>query len=507
MDAPESRRDYFDCDVLLVGAGIMSATVGVMLKELDPTLRIEVFERLDRAAGESTHARNNAGTGHSALCELNYTPMLDDGTVDIKKAIKVMECFEVSKQFWAWLVHRGAIGSPDSFIRSVPHISFVTGDTDVEFLRRRHEALVRSHLFQGMEYSESWEELHAWMPLVMGTRKAHEPVAATRSTLGTDVNFGELACAIFDHLRRAHRVEPWFNHEVTALEQRPDKRWNVTIKDATLDIERKVHAKFVFIGAGGGALELLEDSDIVEGHGYGGFPVSGQWLVCKNPDVVRRHSVKVYGKAKVGTPPMSVPHLDARFIDGENVLLFGPFAGFSTKFLKEGSYLDMVLSVTPENLLPMLSAGIHNMALTRYLIQEVSKSFEERIEALREFIPDAREEDWELSVAGQRVQVIKRDPETGGKLEFGTEIVSAKDNTLAALLGASPGASTSVSIALDLLDDCFPEEMQTPTWQAKLREMIPSFGHKLAQDEVLAKRARARSHDILRLTCHEKVRG
>lgn len=498
-DSQRGAPAHFDCDVLLVGAGIMSATVAVMLKELDPTLRIEIFERLDCAAAESSHARNNAGTGHSALCELNYTPLREDGTVDIKKAVKVMECFEVSKQFWAWLVERGAVEAPDTFIRSVPHISFVTGEEDVAFLRRRHEALTASHLFRGMEYTERWEELCAWMPLMMGARLPHEPVAATRSTLGTDVNFGELTCAMLTHLKKAFRVEPWFNHEVTSLVQRDDKRWDVTIEDASLDIERHVYAKFVFIGAGGGALELLEESDIIEGHGYGGFPVSGQWLVCKNPEVVAKHGAKVYGKAKVGTPPMSVPHLDARYIDGENVLLFGPFAGFSTKFLKKGSYMDWVQSVTPENLLPMLSAGIHNVALTKYLLQEVSKSFGERIEALREFIPDAKEEDWELAVAGQRVQVIKRDPEEGGKLEFGTEIVSAKDNSLAALLGASPGASTSVSIALDLLEDCFPEQMATPAWQEKLRQMIPSFGVHLLHDERLAERARKRSHEALRL--------
>lgn len=499
IEPPQSRRDYFDCDVLIVGAGIMSATVALMLKELDPSLSVEIFERLDHPAGESTHARNNAGTGHAALCELNYTPEREDGTIDVTKAHKVMECFEVSKQFWAWVVEHGAVSHPRSFIRSIPHMSFVTGAKDVSFLKRRHEALVASHLFEDLEYSEDVEVLRKWMPLVMESREVTEPMAATRSLSGTDVNFGELTCAMLGHLARCHRVEPWFRHEVRELEQRADKRWNVVIHDASLDIERKVHAKFVFIGAGGGAIELLERSDIVEGDGYGGFPVSGQWLVCTNDDVAARHAVKVYGKAKVGTPPMSVPHLDARFIDGKHVLLFGPFAGFSTKFLKEGSYFDLARSVTPENLLPMLHAGIHNVPLTRYLLQEVSKSFEERIEALREFMPDARLEDWELSIAGQRVQIIKRDESAGGKLEFGTEIVSAKDNTLAALLGASPGASTSVSIALDLLEDCFPEQMATPAWKAKLREMIPSFGKKLGDDASLTREVRTRSHTLLGL--------
>lgn len=488
-----------ECDALLVGAGIMSATVAVFLKELEPSMRVEIFERLAKPALESTHARNNAGTGHSALCELNYTPMKPDGSVDVKKAVRVMEDFEVSKQLWAWLVATHDVVSPRAFIRSVPHMSFVTGADDVAYLRARHAALAAHPLFRDLAYSEDPAQLEAWMPLVMRGRQPGEPIAATRSTLGTDVNFGVLTRAMFGHLRSAHRVDPWFEHEVTSLEREKDGRWLATIDDTSLGIERRVRAEFVFLGAGGGALELLDDSDIVEGEGYGGFPVSGQWLVCKHPDVIARHAAKVYGKAKVGSPPMSVPHLDSRYIDGQKQLLFGPFAGFSTKFLKEGSYLDLPLSLSIDNLVPMLAAGIRNVPLTRYLISEVTKSFAERIETLREFVPDAREEDWELSIAGQRVQVIKRDEAQGGKLEFGTEIVSAKDNSLAALLGASPGASTSVAITLDLLLDCFPERWETEAWQSKLRAMIPSFGKRLSDDDALARRVRESSHQRLGL--------
>jgi malate dehydrogenase (quinone) len=494
-------EEHFECDVLLVGAGIMSATVATLLKELDPSLRVEVFERLDRVAAESSDAKNNAGTGHAALCELNYTSERPDGSVDIQKALKVMESFEVSKQFWGWLVQQGELPPPDTFIHSVPHMSFVTGDEDVAFLKRRHGALSTSHLFRGMQYSADRAVLKDWMPLVMQSRDASETVAATRSTLGTDVDFGELTRGFFQHLKVHCKVEPWFQHEVKHLHQsdRDDHHWVAEITDKTLELTRKVHAKFVFIGAGGGALGLLEDSEIAEGDGYGGFPVSGEWLVCNNPDVIAKHSAKVYGKAKVGTPPMSVPHLDARYIEGKRSLLFGPFAGFSTKFLKEGSFLDLPLSITAENILPMISAGLHNLPLTRYLISEVTKSFDERIEALREFVPEAKPEDWETSIAGQRVQVIKRDGKGGGKLEFGTEIISAKDNTLAALLGASPGASTSVTIALDLLADCFPEKMATEAWQSKLREMIPSYGQALAENEPLATAVRYESHARLAL--------
>jgi malate dehydrogenase (quinone) len=487
-------------DVLLIGAGIMSATVGLLLKELDPALRIVAFERLTRVAGESSDARNNAGTGHAALCELNYTPEGADGTIDTRKAVKIMEAFEVSKQFWAYLTEQRCVKSPGEFIRSVPHMSFVTGEADVGFLRRRYDALQGCHLFQEMQYSEDRAQLAEWMPLVMGSREAGEPVAATRSTLGTDVDFGAITRAMFARFEAMPGADLFLDHDVRALEQDPEGFWHVRVQDEELDAALKYRAKFVFIGAGGGALELLDASDIAEGAGYGGFPVSGQWLVCKNPKVIERHHAKVYGKAKVGAPPMSVPHLDSRFMDGERALLFGPFAGFSTKFLKEGSLLDMPLSVTADNLVPMLAAGIRNVPLTKYLIEQVLQGFDEKLSALREFLPDAVADDWELAVAGQRVQVIKKDEALGGKLEFGTEIISAKDNSVAALLGASPGASTSVSIALELLEDCFPERMKSPEWQQKLTRMIPSFGKKLADDTALTARVRAWTAACLGLT-------
>jgi malate dehydrogenase (quinone) len=490
MRARDEAGGAEECDVLLVGAGIMSATVGLLLKELDPTLRVAVYERADRVAAESSDARNNAGTGHSALCELNYTPEGPDGAVDVRKAVKIMECFEVSKQLWAYLVERGGVDDPAAFIRSVPHLSFVRGDGDAEYLLRRFTALQSCPLFHGMKYSEAPEDLAAWMPLVMAARDPGERVAATYSDLGTDVDFGALTRAIFAYLGRAHGVTVRLDHEVKSLAQGDDGRWAVRVHDERADERREVRARFVFIGAGGGALDLLNESDIPEGDGYGGFPVSGQWLVCKNPAVVARHHAKVYGKAAVGAPPMSVPHLDSRVIEGRRELMFGPFAGFSTRFLKEGSYLDLPLSLTPDNLLPMIGAGIRNLALTRYLIEQVLLGFDEKVAALREFVPDASADDWELTVAGQRVQVIKKDETHGGRLEFGTEIISARDNTV---------ASTSVSIALDLLADCFPEGMATAAWQVKLREMIPSYGRPLAAEPEFAKQVRARTHARLGL--------
>jgi malate dehydrogenase (quinone) len=277
------------------------------------------------------------------------------------------------------------------------------------------------------------------------------------------------------------------------------------VKNTATGDRRKLQAKFVFIGAGGGSLPLLIKSEIPEGKGFGGFPVSGQWLRCKNREVIEKHNAKVYGKASVGAPPMSVPHLDTRMIEGKKELLFGPYAGFSTKFLKYGSYLDLPLSIKFNNIRPMLSAGIKNIPLTKYLIDQVRQSPEDRLEALKEYLPAAKIEDWELEIAGQRVQVIKKDEKEGGVLEFGTEVVSAADGSIAALLGASPGASTAVSIMLDLLKRCFPEKANTNEWQTKLKQMIPSYGRSLATDAKLCAEVRKRTSEILKLQFAEPV--
>jgi malate dehydrogenase (quinone) len=495
-----AKKPNKKADVVLIGAGIMSATLGIMLKKFQPHLTIEIFERLDMIAGESSDAWNNAGTGHSALCELNYTPELEDGTIDCKKAVTIDESFEVSRQFWAYLVEQRIISSPESFIRSIPHMSFVWGEENVEYLRKRHAALTKYHPFRSMQYSEDHTQLNAWMPIMMEGRDPKQAVAATKMDIGTDVNFGALTRALLDYLDDLEGVNIHLHHEVESIERAENEDWNIGVKDLEKDEERVIDAKFVFIGAGGGSLHLLEKSEIPEGKGFGGFPVSGQWLKCINPDVIERHHAKVYGKASVGAPPMSVPHLDSRMIDGQKALLFGPYAGFSTKFLKNGSYFDLPTSIKWSNLIPMVSAGLHNIPLTKYLIHEVMQSEEEKLEALRNFMPTAKMEDWEIEIAGQRVQVIKKDEEHGGVLEFGTEIVSSADGSLAALLGASPGASTSVSIMLNVIRKCFPEQMNSPEWQTVAKEMIPSFGQPLVNNPALCDEVRAWTSKVLKLT-------
>ncbi|WP_142683898.1 malate:quinone oxidoreductase [Chitinophaga polysaccharea] len=486
-------------DVVLIGAGIMSATLGMLLKELEPGLTIAIFERLDVAAAESSDAWNNAGTGHSAFCELNYTPQKQDGSVDIKKAVNIAEQFEVSRQFWSYLVENNIISNPHDFIQSVPHMSFVWGEENVDYLRKRYNALQQCHLFKTMEYSEDPEKLKNWMPLVMKGRDASQKVAATHMEMGTDVNFGALTRALFGHLEKMEGVTMHFNHDVRDFKKEDDGSWTIKVKNRGTREKQSVNTKFVFIGAGGGSLPLLEKSDIPEGKGFGGFPVSGQWLRCNNPEIIEQHRAKVYGKASVGAPPMSVPHLDTRMIDGQRALLFGPYAGFSTKFLKNGSFMDLPLSIKANNIVPMVSAGLDNIPLTKYLIAQVRQKPEDRLEALREYFPEAKMEDWELEIAGQRVQVIKKDPEHGGILEFGTEVVSAADGSIAALLGASPGASTAVSIMLNLLKRCFNEDVETEAWQIKLKKMIPSYGQSLLNNPALCDELRVWTTQVLEL--------
>ena len=489
-------KPYYD--VVLIGGGIMSATLGTLLHELDPTLNIIIFERLGRFARESSAAWNNAGTGHSAFCELNYTPQKEDGSIDISKAENIAEQFEISKQFWSYLVSKNYIDNPKDFINSCPHMSLVFGKDDAEFLRKRHEKMTHSQLFKGMEFTMDHDKLREWIPLIMSKRKDSEVLAATKMDMGTDVNFGSLTRKMGRFLAEDSNVDVYLYHDVKDIDPREDGKWNLKVKDRLHSRLYDIAAGFVFIGAGGYALPLLDSSDIPESEGYGGFPVSGQWLVSHNPDLIAKHQAKVYTQATVDAPPMSVPHLDLRIIDGKKALLFGPFAGFSTKFLKEGSYLDLPESVNLKNIRSLFGAWWHNLPLTQYLVRQVAMTKVQRMQHLREFVKDAKEEDWELKVAGQRVQIIKKNDKEGGKLEFGTEVVVNKNGTIASLLGASPGASTAAFAMLQVLEKCFPDKVANE-WKEKLIEIIPTYGQSLAENPELTESIRKVTKEKLEL--------
>jgi malate dehydrogenase (quinone) len=489
--------DSANPDVVLVGGGIMSATLAALIGVVAPQWSVTVFESAPDVAGESSDAWNNAGTGHAALCELNYTPAGPDGRVDPAKAVTINEQFQVSRQFWAHMVRAGMTGSPKEFITPVPHLSFVTGEDGRAYMRTRHSALAAQPLFEGLEYTEDAAELAEWLPLMMAGRDPDQIVAATRSAAGTDVNFGALSRLLLDDAT-GRGVAVHCNQRVEALAKETDGRWKVTVQDTVTGEHRTVRARFVFVGAGGGALPLLQSAGIPEIRGFGGFPVSGRFLRTTSAELVSRHQAKVYGQAAVGAPPMSVPHLDLRLIDGDHSLLFGPYAGFSPRFLKAGSVFDLPRSVRANNLGSMLGVARTELALTRYLIGELLQSPTARHQTLTDFVPEADERDWDMITAGQRVQVIKRDPATGrGMLQFGTELIVGGDGTIAGLLGASPGASTAASAMLTLLERCFPDRMSA--WRPALQEAIPSYGRNLSEDRALLAQVRAETMQTLEL--------
>ncbi|MGP9666172.1 malate dehydrogenase (quinone) [Halomonas sp. 86] len=485
-------------DVVLIGGGIMSATLGTYLQELEPDWDIHLYERLGQVAEESSNAWNNAGSGHSAFMEMNYTPG-DGDHVEIERAVNVTEQFEISRQFWAHQVDQGILSDPKAFINSVPHHALVWGEDDVAFLRERYARMTENPLYEGMEYSEDRQEIAEWMPLVMAGRDENTPVAATRMQMGTEVNYGAQTRQMVEGLGDSDNFTLSLNSEVRGLERNDDDTWHVTIKNLESGDETTIDSRFVFIGAGGAALPLLQESGIPEADAYAGFPVGGQFLYTTNPEIVAQHQIKVYGKAGEGSPPMSVPHLDFRNLDGEPALFFGPFATFSSKFLKEGSWTDLFGSITFNNIWPTTQVGLHNFNLVSYLVGQVMMSDDDRFEALQDFFPEANSDDWKLWTAGQRVQIIKNDPEHGGLLQFGTEVVSAEDGSIAALLGASPGASTAPPIMLHLLENVFAEQVQSDAWQEKLTEIVPSYGQRLSENPELLREMRVYTAEALKL--------
>ena len=486
-------------DVLLIGGGIMSASLGTLLQELQPDWKQVMVEKLDGVALESSNGWNNAGKGHSANMELNYTPERADGSIDVTKALEINEAFMISRQFWSSQVKRGVLNDPHSFINSTPHMSFVWGD-NVDYLTKRYAALQQTTLFQGMQFSTDQQQIKKWAPLIIEGRDPQQRIAATWTPVGTDVNYGEITRQLVGSLKKTSNFTLETGSEVTDFERNGDNSWHVTITDVKSGKERAVDAKYVFIGAGGGALKLLQKTGIPEADNYAGFPVGGSFLVTENPEITRQHNEKVYGQASVGAPPMSVPHLDARFLDGKRVVLFGPFATFSTKFLKQGSFFDLLSTTTTKNVIPMTDVGLDNFDLVKYLIGQVMLSEDDRFEALKEYYPSARKEDWKLIQAGQRVQIIKKDAEKGGVLKLGTEIVTDQQKTLAALLGASPGASTAAPISINVIKQLFPTQFTSPQWQEKLHTIVPTYGQKLNGNVALTQQVWDETASTLNLT-------
>ncbi|WP_018600716.1 malate dehydrogenase (quinone) [Mycobacterium sp. 155] len=468
-------------DVVLVGAGIMSATLGALIRLLEPDWSITLIERLDAAAAESSDPWNNAGTGHSALCELNYTPESTGGTIDITKAVNINEQFQVSRQFWAYAAENGVLPDVRSFLNPIPHVGFVHGAQNVDYLKRRYDALVGNPLFASMEFIDDKDEFSRRLPLMAKGRDFSDPVALNWTQTGTDVDFGSLSRQLIGFAAQ-RGMDTLFGHEVRDLHKESDGSWTLKVVNRRTGTKRKINAKFVFVGAGGGALPLLQKSGIPEAKGFGGFPVGGAFLRTDNPALTADHQAKVYGLPPLGAPPMSVPHLDTRVINGKSWLLFGPFAGWSPKFLKQGKVTDLPLSVKPNNIMSMLGVGLTEIGLVNYLVGQLLLSEADRVDTLREFAPSAVDSDWELDVAGQRVQVIRRNG-AGGVLEFGTTVLSASDGSIAGLLGASPGASTAVPAMLNVLERCFADRYQG--WTPKLKEMVPSLGTKLSSEPKL----------------------
>lgn len=483
-------------DVVLVGAGIMSATLGALLRRLEPAWTVTLIERLDVVAAESSNPWNNAGTGHSALCELNYTPQRPDGSIDINKAVRINEEFQVTRQFWAYAAETGILTDVRSFLNPVPHVSFVRGAAGVDYLRRRRDALAHNPLFADTELIDDPDEFSRRLPFMAAKRDFAEPVALNWAPEGTDVDFGALAGQLVGFCVQTG-MTALFGHEVRNLCRQPDGSWVLTVRNRRSGEKRKLTTKFVFVGAGGDALPLLQKSGISEVKGFAGFPIGGRFLRTANPSLTATHRAKAYGVPSPGAPPLGALHLDLRFVHGKSWLVFGPYAGWSPKFLKNGHFSDLPRSIKLNNVVSMLGVGITEAALLNYLIGQLRQSEPDRIAALREFAPSAVDSDWEVTVAGQRVQVIRRDKRRGGVLEFSTTLVGDSDGSIIGLLGGSPGASTAVPIMLDVLRRCFAHRYLT--WLPTLKEMVPSLGARLSEEPALYAELRSWTTKALKL--------
>jgi len=481
----------YESDALIVGAGIMGATLASILKEMDSDLKVDMVEALNGPALESSEANNNAGTGHAGYCELNYTPLLSNDKIDIEKAVQVNLGFEMSLQYWSYLTKKYRLFSPSKFIKRVPHISLVNGNKNIAFLKKRYLALKSNPLFNAIEFSSNFKTITKWIPLLK-TKKTQRKYAATKVDIGTDVNFGEITYELISILNTKKKFHLHTNQKAIAINENEDDSWSVKLNNGN-----KIKAKFIFIACGGSSLKLLQKTKIFEQNSYAGFPVNGQWLVCNNPKIVALHKAKVYGKAEIGSPPMSMPHLDLRIINGKKILMFGPFASFTFKFLISGSFFDFISSIKFHNLKTLCIVFLKEWALLIYLIKQNFKSHKSRIADLKHFFPDANTKDWHLKDAGIRVQIMQETRGGSPKLEFGTEIIFSKKNNLAALLGASPGASISVQSMIEVIEKCFLNKENSIAWKNKIKKMIPSYGVDLVKNPRLLKKIRSHNQRTL----------
>ena len=306
---PTNDNSYFDA--VLVGAGIMSSTLALLISEVLPDIKFLIIEKLNAPGSESTGAFNNAGTGHAANCELNYTPLDEKGNLKIDKALSINRSFETSMSLWASLYEAGKIDIK-KFLKFIPHISFVSGQDNISFLKKRFQKMTENPEFIDMEFSTSFDEISSWAPLITKDRNPSTQIAATRIGRGTDINFEALTKEYLSLVSLNKNVEIRYKTELVDLKKIDKKQWELEISSEGR--KTSIRTGYVFLGAGGKTINYLQKSKIPEAKSYGGFPVSGKWLICEKKDLTEKHNSKVYGKADIGSPPMSVPHLDT--LDG-----------------------------------------------------------------------------------------------------------------------------------------------------------------------------------------------
>ena len=453
-------------DVIIIGAGIMGTTFATLAKELAPELNITILERLESAGEGNSWVFNNAGTGHEANCELNYTPV-DEEVISVEKALKIHAQFNVAKQFWAHLIKKGAIKDPKTFINQTKHCTIVS-ESSIDELRLRFKEMSAHHFFESMRFSEDFDEIKSWIPYLMEGRPRHEKMAATVIETGTDVNFGALTQQMAEHAAQDLGVKIEYGTHVKRVHKSPAGSWLVETERHGAPVRYK--ADVLFVGAGGGAFPILKKSHLPFAKRFTGFPVGGRFLQAPiSAEQADHYRAKTYGKAKVGAPPMSVPHLDLRVADGQHYLLFGPFASFKPVLEKGRGFFDYLRAMRLHDIPGLLNVTLEHFPLVKYLVSETFKGEKSMFEELESFAPGlSKKFDWKPVHAGQRVQIIK-----DGDLQMGTEILVSKDKTYGTLLGASPGASVSPEVMLRCLEQLLPAIFTKEATRKAKKEIFP----------------------------------